>query len=67
MDEITQLIEMLADYEKERATYSRLAETGNSEGEHKDIYRAKRDAYSYIARRLRNHLIWFGHITEKKK
>lgn len=56
--EINGLKDILKEFTENVETYKKLKETGNSKGEHKDIYRGKFEAYNRAKTLLLRYMRW---------
>ena len=61
-----ELIEIVAELDKHAREYELLAETGNSEGRHKDWYKGKEEAYRRSSLLVKRFLRWHSYVDESK-
>jgi len=61
-----ELIKIVAELDGNARYYELLAETGNSEGHHKDWYKGKEEAYRRSSLLLKRFLRWHSYIDESK-
>ena len=62
--EIAFLKDILSEFKKDSKNYKELKKTGNSQGEHKEFYRGKYEAYNRAYIVLLRYMKWFSIIED---